>query len=466
MNTVKIGIIGTGYVGLVTGLCLADFGFQVTCGDVNDGKIEKLAQGEIPIYEPGLEVVLDRVRKLGRISFTCECEDLIRKNDVIFICVGTPPQENGSADLSYVWDAARTIGRTIDSYKVVVDKSTVPVGTAARVQSIILNELRNRNLVCDFDVVSNPEFLREGKAVHDFTHPDRVVIGSNNDRATAIMKKIYNPLKLNEVPFVITTPETAEIIKYASNAFLATKIAFINEIANLCEAVNADVQKVAKAMGMDGRISPKFLHPGPGFGGSCFPKDTRALVRIAHEHGVDQLIVSSVVQANENQKLRMVRKIKEAFEGNLEGRIIAVLGLSFKPETDDMRESPSLVIIPELIRAGAFIRAFDPQAMAEAMKAMKDHEKFISYCEDEYDACRNAHAIVILTDWNQFRRLDLEKVATMMKGRNFFDLRNLYDPEEVYNMGFQYDGVGKTLSAHLKGLDRQENPEQLEFKAR
>ncbi|MBN1332778.1 MAG: UDP-glucose/GDP-mannose dehydrogenase family protein [Synergistales bacterium] len=466
MNTVKIGIIGTGYVGLVTGLCLADFGFQVTCGDINGGKIEKLDQGEIPIYEPGLEVVFDRVRKLDRIAFTCNCEELIRNNDVIFVCVGTPPKEDGSADLTYVWDAARTIGRTIESYKVVVDKSTVPVGTAARVQSIILDELRNRNLVCDFDVVSNPEFLREGKAVHDFTHPDRVVIGSNNDRATAIMKKIYNPLKLNEVPFVITTPETAEIIKYASNAFLATKIAFINEIANLCEAVNADVQKVAKAMGMDGRISPKFLHPGPGFGGSCFPKDTRALVRIAHEHGVEQLIVSSVVESNEQQKLRMVRKIKEAFEGNLEGRIITVLGLSFKPETDDMRESPSLVIIPELIRAGAFVRTFDPQAMPEAMKALKDHEKFISYCEDEYDACRNAHAIVILTDWNQFRRLDLDKVAALMKGRNFFDLRNLYDPEEVYNMGFQYEGVGKTLAAHLKGLDRQEHPEQLEFRAR
>lgn len=466
MNTIKIGIVGTGYVGLVTGLCLADFGFQVTCGDVNDGKIDKLKGGEIPIYEPGLDVIFERVRKLGRISFTCNCEDLIRENDVIFICVGTPPQEDGSADLSYVWDVASTIGKTIETYKVVVDKSTVPVGTAARVQNIILDELRNRNIICDFDVVSNPEFLREGKAVHDFTHPDRVVIGSNSERATTFMKKIYSPLKLNEVPFVITTPETAEIIKYASNAFLATKIAFINEIANLCEAVNADVQKVAKSMGMDGRISPKFLHPGPGYGGSCFPKDTRALVRIAHEHGVDQLIVSSVVESNEKQKMRMVRKVKEAFEGNLEGRVISVLGLTFKPETDDLRESPSLVIIPELIRAGAFIKTFDPQGMRAAGNALKDHEKFISYCEDEYDACINAHAVVILTDWNQFRRLDLEKLSSLMKGRNFFDFRNMYDPEEVYNMGFQYEGVGKTLTAHLKGLDRQENPEQLEFKPR
>ena len=443
MNSMKIGVIGTGYVGLVSGLCLADFGFTVTCGDIDVSKIERLNNGEIPIYEPGLKSVYDRVTELGRVSFTTNIDTLVTDSDVIFICVGTPPKEDGSADLQYVWQVAETIGKNLGTYKVIVDKSTVPIGTARKVYNIISNKLTERNMDIPFDVVSNPEFLREGKAVYDFTHPDRVVIGSDSERACEIIKRVYNPLKLNEVPFVLTNPETAELIKYASNAFLATKIGFINEIANLCEAVGADVHKVAKSMGMDGRISSKFLHPGPGYGGSCFPKDTMALVNMARENGVDSLVVSAVVDSNNRQKVRMAEKIKKAFGGDVEGKQIAVLGLSFKPETDDVRESPALVIIPELLKRGALIHAYDPQGIVEAKKALYQNEADILYTADEYDACKDADAIVILTDWNQFRRLDLQRLKDLMRGNRFFDFRNIYDREEVEGMGFYYEGVGR-----------------------
>lgn len=443
MNNIKIGVIGTGYVGLVSGLCLADFGFNVTCGDVDIQKIERLNGGNIPIYEPGLRSVFDRVTELGRVTFTTGISSLVKNSDVIFICVGTPPREDGSADLQYVWQVAETIGNNLDSYKVIVDKSTVPVGTARKVQKIVSEKLIERKVDIGFDVVSNPEFLREGKAVYDFTHPDRVVIGSDSEKATEIMKKIYSPLKLNEVPFVLTNPETAELIKYASNAFLATKIGFINEIANLCEAVGADVHKVAKSMGMDGRISSKFLHPGPGYGGSCFPKDTMALVNIAKENGVESLVVSAVVDSNNRQKVRMAEKIKAAFGGDMEEKQIAVLGLSFKPETDDVRESPALVIIPELLKRGAIVHAYDPQGISETKKALANIDADVLYTADEYDASKGADGLVILTDWNQFRRLDLHRLKELMRGNKFFDFRNIYDRKEVEDMGFYYEGVGR-----------------------
>lgn len=443
LNSIRIGIVGTGYVGLVSGLCLADFGFQVTCGDIDASKVRRLNDGEIPIYEPGLKTVYDRVTELDRVLFTTDIKRLVQDCQVIFICVGTPPRENGSADLQYVWKVAGTVGENMETYKVVVDKSTVPVGTARKVHEIINSKLMERKIDPGFDVVSNPEFLREGKAVYDFTHPDRVVIGSDSEKAIGIMKKIYSPLKLNEVPFVITNPETAELIKYASNAFLATKIGFINEIANLCEAVDADVHKVAKAMGMDGRISNKFLHPGPGYGGSCFPKDTMALVNIAKEYGVDSLVVSAVVDSNNRQKMRMAEKIKKAFGGEMTGKQIAVLGLSFKPETDDVRESPALVIIPELLKRGAAIHAYDPQGINETKRALANIDADVLYTADEYDACKGADGLVILTDWNQFRRLDLQRLKELMKGNMFFDFRNIYDRKEVEDMGFYYEGVGR-----------------------
>lgn len=443
MNGMKIGVIGTGYVGLVSGLCFADFGFSVICGDKDKSKVDMLNSGRIPIYEPGLDTVHDRVTKQERISFTTDIAGLVRNCEVIFICVGTPPTDGGAADLRYVWQAAETIGENLDTYKVIVDKSTVPVGTTRKVHSIIGEKLKERHIETDFDVVSNPEFLREGKALYDFTHPDRVVIGSDSERAIMQIKKIYNPLNLNEVPFVITNPETAELIKYSSNAFLATKIAFINEIANLCEAVHADVQKVAKAMGMDGRIGSKFLHPGPGYGGSCFPKDTRALASIAKECGVNMQIVPSVVRANEAQKLRMAGKIRMAFGGDLRNTKIAILGLSFKPETNDVRESPALTIISELAGEGADITVYDPQAMTETRKVLFNEFPEINYAADEYEACAGADGVAILTDWNQFRRLDLCRLKRIMKGNRFFDYRNIYGRRELEDLGFRYDGVGK-----------------------
>ena len=437
----RISIIGTGYVGLVTGVCLADFGNSIISVDIDEAKIGKLKNGITPIYEPGLEEVLERNIKAGRISFTTDIKFAVENSEVIFIAVGTPPDEDGKADLSAVLSVAETIGTYMNGYKVIVNKSTVPIGTGRKVEAIIRDVLNKRGLDYDFDVVSNPEFLREGKAVQDFTHPDRVVVGTESEKARDIIKEIYRTLYLNETPFVFTNLETAEMIKYASNAFLATKISFINEISILCEKVGADVQKVAKAMGMDGRIGGKFLHPGPGYGGSCFPKDTKALVKIAEEHGLDLKIIKATIEANERQKLHMVEKI-ESHLRNLNGKKIGVLGLTFKPETDDVREAPSLTIIPELIKRGAIIRAFDPVGIPEATWRLKDYEKCIVYCTNEYDVMEGVDALVILTEWNQFRRLDLGKVKQLMKGTYFFDLRNIYEKEEVERVGLVHVGVG------------------------
>ena len=437
----KISIIGTGYVGLVAGVCLADFGNTIINVDIDVEKIAQLNRGEVPIYEPGLEDVLERNVEEGRISFTTDVESAIKESEVIFIAVGTPPGEDGSADLSNVLKVAETIGDYMEEYKVIVNKSTVPVGTGKEVEKVVEDKLESRDKSFDFDVVSNPEFLREGKAVYDFTHPDRIIIGTKSPRARKILRKVYRALYLNDIPFVFTNRETAEVIKYASNAFLATKISFINEISVLCDQVGANVQQVARAMGMDGRIGDKFLHPGPGYGGSCFPKDTKAIVRTAEENGVELKVIKSGIEANRRQKKYMVEKIENKL-GELDGKVIGVLGLSFKPETDDMRESPALTIIPELIEKGAGIRAYDPQGVKEAVWRLEDYEKDIIYGAGEYEVMKNADALVLLTEWNQFRRLNLEKVRNLLKGPVFFDFRNVYEPAEVKEAGIDYVGVG------------------------
>ena len=437
----KISIIGTGYVGLVGGVCLADFGNTIINVDIDEEKIDMLQQGEVPIYEQGLQEILDRNMEDGRISFTTDAGSAIKESEVIFISVGTPPAEDGSADLQYVLDVARTIGQEMNGYKVVVDKSTVPVGTGQKVASVIKEELDKRGKDYDFDVVSNPEFLREGKAVHDFMNPDRVVIGTKSKKARDILKEVYQSLHLNDVPFVFTNLETAEVIKYASNAFLATKISFINEMSILCEEVNANVQEVAKAMGLDNRIGKKFLRAGPGYGGSCFPKDTKAIVRIAEDEDVDLKVIKAGIEANENQKKHMVEKIVENID-ELEGKTLGVLGLSFKPETDDMRAAPALTILPELIEQGAKIRAFDPEGIEEATWRLEDYEKDIIYCANEYEVMKDADALVLLTEWNQFRRLDLSKVKSLLAEPIFFDLRNVYDKADVNKAGLDYIGVG------------------------
>src|SRR6056297_426054 len=437
----KISIIGTGYVGLVGGVCLANFGNNIINVDIDAEKIDKLNKGEVPIYEPGLDDMLEKNVREDRITFSTDVKKAIKECEVIFIAVGTPPAEDGSADLKHVSYVAQTIGKNMNSYKVVVDKSTVPVGTGRRVQEIIQSELDNRGVDYNFDVVSNPEFLREGKAVHDFTHPDRIIIGTESEKARDILSEVYRALYLNDVPFVFTNLETAEMIKYASNAFLATKISFINEMSVLCEKVNANVQEVAKAMGMDGRIGDKFLHSGPGYGGSCFPKDTKAIVRIAEENGADLKVVQAGIDANEAQKEHMIEKVDNKLE-NLEGKTLGVLGLSFKPETDDMRESPALTILPGLIEKGAKIRAYDPEAIKEATWRLEDYEQDIIYCANEYEVMKGADALVLITEWNQFRRLDLQRVKDLLAGPVFFDLRNVYEQEEVEKHGIDYVGVG------------------------
>ncbi|MCX7656544.1 MAG: UDP-glucose/GDP-mannose dehydrogenase family protein [Treponemataceae bacterium] len=444
----KIAVIGTGYVGLVSGACLADFGNFVTCVDNNEEKINALKQGYIPIYEPGLDDVVARTVGAGRLTFTTDLVSAVQASDVAFIAVGTPPADDGSADLRYVEQVARDIGRAIMKYTVVVDKSTVPVGTARKVMGWIREELEKRGedaAHIPFDVVSNPEFLREGSAVQDFTHPDRVVIGAESDRAREIMKEVYRALYLNETPYIETNLETAEMIKYASNAFLAVKITFINEVANLCEKVGANVQDVARAMGRDGRIGAKFLHPGPGYGGSCFPKDTQAMARIGREYGEPLSLVETTIAANERQKQRMVKKIEEGLggPGSLQGKTIAILGLAFKPNTDDMRESPAITICEGLVARGARLRAFDPAAMKEANWRLSAIKDFLYYANDEYEAISGADALVILTEWNQFRNLDLERVYRLLRAPYFFDLRNIYKRHEVEAAGFRYFAVGK-----------------------
>jgi UDPglucose 6-dehydrogenase len=489
----NISIIGTGYVGLVTGTCLADFGLSVTCVDQDETKISLLNFGGVPIYEPNLAPLIEKNISAGRLTFTTDLEKAVKESKVIFIAVGTPSNDDGSANLVQIEEVAKQIALSINNYKVIVIKSTVPVGTTRKINEIINkyqtlslrategsaaipssvipakagthpsspSPLRGEGRVrvkyssviarseatkqpqslsksLDFDLVSNPEFLREGSAVYDFTHPDKIVIGCENDKAKQIMQKIYRPLYLIDTPFVFTTPETAELIKYACNAFLATKITFINEIANLCDKVGADVHQVAKAMGLDGRISPKFLHPGPGFGGSCFPKDTEALCSIAESFGYEFKTLQAVISANKRQRELMVEKIKHLL-GSLKDKTIGVLGLAFKQNTDDIRQSPSIDIIQLLLKEGAQIRCFDPLAMENSRKVLP----ILTYCQDEYETAKASDALVIATEWNQFRNLDLLKIKKLLKSPILLDLRNLYDPAVLKSLGLVYEGVGR-----------------------
>ncbi|MBI5195457.1 MAG: UDP-glucose/GDP-mannose dehydrogenase family protein [Nitrospirae bacterium] len=430
-----ICVIGTGYVGLITGACFAEFGMDVTCVDKDLKKIKSLKKGIVPFYEPGLEELLQRNIKANRIHFSTSIAETIEHSLVIFIAVGTPPRGDGSADMRHVEEVAKEIAEHMKSYKVVVTKSTVPVGTGEKLRKIISKNLREH---IDFDIVSNPEFLREGAGIEDFMRPNRVVIGASSAQAIAIMKDLYRPLYLIETPVVITDVKTAELIKYASNAFLATKISFINELSNLCESVGADVQVVAKAMGLDRRIGPKFLHAGPGYGGSCFPKDTLALLQIAKENNVCLDLVKAVTIVNENQKEKMAKKIKNTI-GILKGKTICLLGLSFKPNTNDIREAPSLFIINRLLKEGAKIRAYDPAAMPDTMEIFPK----LTYCKDSYDAVKGADAVIIATEWNQFRNLDIGRIKTLVSGNYFFDLRNIYEPAKVRKAGFIYYSVGR-----------------------
>jgi len=435
----NVTVIGTGYVGLVTGACFAEFGMFVTCVDKDEKKISALQQGEIPIFEPGLEEIVRRNQKSGRLNFTTDTQTAIQRSLVIFISVPTPPQSDGSTDLSYVDQVARTIGENLNGYKVVVTKSTVPVQTAERVKNIIQEKIESSGSAgfrCS--VASNPEFLREGSAVEDFMRPDRVVIGADDDEAAAILRDLYAPLNLIEAPVIITNVATAELIKYASNVFLAMKISFINEIANLCEAVGADVHDVAQAMGLDGRIGRKFLHPGPGFGGSCFPKDTMSLVQFSRELGVEQRLAAATCDVNTAQRERMVKKIEESV-GDLQGKTVGVLGLSYKPNTDDVRDSPSIDIIQKLQDRGVRIRCYDPQAMSNARQVLKD----VTFCSDPYDTAKECDALVLGTEWNEFRKLDLDRLRQLLSAPVIVDLRNIYEPAEMKRRGYRYTGVGR-----------------------
>ena len=441
----NISVVGTGYVGLIVGTCMAEFGSDVICVDTDAKKIASMQEGMVPIYEPGLQELFDRNRISGRLRFTTDLEEAVLHADVLFIAVGTPPGEDGSADLTYVLQAAEEIAAYMDSYLVIVDKSTVPVGTGKQVEDVIRVVLAERGAGIPFDVVSNPEFLREGAALYEFMHPDRVVIGTESKRARILMREVYRSLTLNKVPLVETDRETAEMIKYANNTFLAVKISFINEMANLCEEVGADVHHIAACMGMDGRISSKFLHPGPGYGGSCFPKDTRALAHMGRTHNSPMTIVEAAVQANAYQRTRMVNKIigRLSEGGSLSGKVISVLGLTFKPGTDDMRESPSLTILPGLAAAGAELRVYDPKWEREAAWRLSAIRDQVTFCQDEYEAASGGDALVILTEWNQFRQLNISKVSSAMRGRWFFDLRNLYEREYIEAFGLFYECVGR-----------------------
>jgi len=432
----NICVVGVGYVGLVTGACFSEFGLRVTCVDNDDAKIDMLKQGKIPIYEPGLTELVQKNMKEGRISFTTDIKAGVGNALAVFIAVGTPPDEQGRADLRYVEEVARSIGQTMNGYKVVVTKSTVPVGTGKLVERTIKE---HQSEPYPFDVVSNPEFLREGSAIEDFMRPNRVVIGAESQQAVAILKDLYNPLYLIETPFVITDVATAEMIKYASNAFLATKISFINEMANICERVGADVHQVARGMGLDQRIGSKFLHPGPGFGGSCFPKDTRAISQIAREHGYEFRIVDAVIKVNEERADVMIEKIVAALDGDVKGKVVAMLGLAFKPNTDDMRESPTLPIIRGLQDKGARFQAYDPAGMEHAKEYLQD----VDYKSDAYDAAKGADVLVLATEWNRFRNIDWDRMKQLLKGLVVVDLRNIYDPERMRASGFTYISVGR-----------------------
>ena len=433
----KVTMLGCGYVGLVSGACFAEFGANVTCFDVDKKKVDRLQDGEMPIYEPGLCDLVKKNVNQGRLSFTESLNTCVPDSDLIFIAVGTPTRRgDGHADLTYVYQAVQNIAPLLNGYTVIVDKSTVPVGTARNVKRLILEA----NPEADFDVASNPEFLREGAAISDLMRPDRVVIGIENKRAEEVLRELYRPMNLIETPIFSTDLESAELIKYASNAFLATKISFINEISMLCDEVGADVHAVAKGMGMDSRIGRKFLRPGPGFGGSCFPKDTQALVRTAQEHGVSSRIVETVIEVNEAQKARMIKKIREALGGKESGKTLAVLGLTYKPETDDMREAPSLAILPKLIENGCHINAHDPKGVNEA-KALLPNS--IKYFDDIYVAMENTDAVVLMTEWDVYRNLDMEVVKQKLNTPIFIDLRNIYEPETMNLLGFEYSCIGR-----------------------
>ncbi len=447
----RVTVIGSGYVGLVSGACLSDFGHHVTCVDKDDTKIENLRKGIMPIYEPGLELVVERNVKAKRLSFTTDFAAAVADADVVFIAVGTPSRRgDGFADLSYVFAAAREIAEAMSGYTVVINKSTVPVGTGDKVEAII-REVRPN---ADFSVASNPEFLREGAAIDDFKRPDRIVVGAEDERAREALRNVYRPLYINETPIVFTSRRTAELIKYAANGFLAMKITFINEIASLCEAVGANVQEVARGIGLDGRIGSKFLHAGPGYGGSCFPKDTIALARTAQIAGSPLRLIETVVDVNEARKAAMTDRIVLAGGGNLAGKTIAVLGLTFKPNTDDMREAPSLTIIPGLIATGAKVKAFDPEGMDEARK----HFGTIEFCDDVYDCIENADILVILTEWDQFRALDLDRVKATMRKPVIVDLRNIYKPADMKAGGFTYTSIGRPDQNFRPDLLQQDAP--------
>ncbi len=432
----RIGVVGTGYVGLVSGTCFAEFGVEVCCVDKDAGKIERLKKGEIPIYEPGLEDLVEKKVKAGRLIFTTDLKEAVKGADAVFIAVGTPSRKvDGHADLTYVYEAAREIIRAVEGYTVLVTKSTVPVGTAREIEKIVREEGREK----DIDVCSNPEFLREGAAINDFMRPDRVVIGCGTDRAVDVMRALYRPLYLNETPMVVTTPESSEIIKYAANAFLAMKITFINEIANLCEAAGGDVQHVAKAIGLDGRIGAKFLNAGPGYGGSCFPKDTLALTQTGRKFNTPQRLIETVVEVNADRQQQMAQKVIAACGGSVKDMKIGVLGVAFKPNTDDMRDAPSLTILPILQEMGASVAAHDPVAMEQAKKVLSG----IDWKSDPYAAADGADALVIITEWNEYRALDLKRIAGSMKTKRLVDLRNVYKVAEVEPLGFHYVSIGK-----------------------
>ena len=443
----RIAVIGTGYVGLVSGACFSEFGVNVACVDKDLDKISRLEKGQIPIFEPGLDQIVDANRRAGRLSFTDNLTEAVAGADAVFIAVGTPSRRgDGHADLTYVFGAAQEIAKALTGYAVIVTKSTVPVGTGRRVAEIS----RETRPDAQFDVVSNPEFLREGSAIQDFMRPDRVVIGCESERAAAVMRELYRPLYLIEVPMIFTSLETAELTKYAANSFLATKISFINEIADLCERVGADVQDVARGIGLDGRIGRKFLHAGPGYGGSCFPKDCLALTRTAAENGAPTRIVEMAAQVNDSRKSSMAARVIRNCGGNVSGKTIAILGLAFKPNTDDMRDAPSLAIIPRLIEAGAKIRAFDPESMAEAKKLLTG----VTYAGNAYEAMDGADAVVILTEWNEFRALDFARIKSLLRSPTIIDLRNIYKPADMGNAGFYYFSVGRRPVEPTDGRDR------------
>ncbi|MGG7566222.1 UDP-glucose dehydrogenase family protein [Rhodovulum sp. DZ06] len=437
----RIAMIGTGYVGLVSGVCFSDFGHDVVCVDKIEAKVETLRAGGVPIYEPGLDDMLRRNVEAGRLSFTTELAEAVAGARAVFIAVGTPTRRgDGHADLTYVYAAAKELADVIEPGTVVVTKSTVPVGTNREVARVIAARLAETGRDCAFEVASNPEFLREGAAIEDFMRPDRVVVGVESEDAQAVMAEIYRPLSLREAPVMYTSLESAEIIKYAANAFLATKITFINEIADLCEKVGGDVKAVSKGIGMDGRIGPKFLHAGPGYGGSCFPKDTAALARIGQDHSVPMRIVETVIDVNDARKRRMVDKIMDALGGSVNGKSIAILGVTFKPETDDMRDSPSLTIVPALVGGGAKVAVTDPEGRKEGEALLPG----VRWAEDAYDAAAGADAVVLMTEWNQFRALDLPRLHAGMSGDLFIDLRNVYEPQTARDAGFTFVGVGRS----------------------